>query len=68
MDASAPDSPPQPALLYQRIAQQIELAVSHGAVRAGERLPSVRQLSHQHGVSMTTALQALRHRPNRATS
>ena len=65
MDAASSETPSQPALLYQRIAQQIELAVAHGAVRAGERLPSVRQLSHQHGVSMTTALQALRHLEDR---
>jgi DNA-binding transcriptional MocR family regulator len=58
MDAS--DGSP----LYQRIASQIERAVDSGALRAGERLPSVRQLSQQHGVSITTALQALRHLEN----
>ena len=51
--------------LYQRIADQIERAIDSGALRAGARLPSVRQLSHQHGVSMTTAMQAYRCLENR---
>jgi DNA-binding transcriptional MocR family regulator len=51
--------------LYQRIAEQIERAIDSGALRAGARLPSVRQLSHQHGVSMTTAMQAYRSLENR---
>ena len=56
-DADAP--------LYQRLAAQIERGIATGALRAGDRLPSVRQLSQQHGVSMTTALQAFRHLENR---
>jgi DNA-binding transcriptional MocR family regulator len=51
--------------LYQRIASQLELAIASGALCAGARLPSVRQLSHQHGVSMTTALQVYRCLENR---
>lgn len=50
--------------LYQRIADQVEQAIAGGALRPGDRLPSVRQLSQQHGVSVTTALQALRHLEN----
>ena len=61
MDDSADSRTP----LYQRIANQIERAVGSGALRAGARLPSVRQLSHQHGVSMTTAMQAYRCLENR---
>ncbi|HJV62296.1 MAG TPA: PLP-dependent aminotransferase family protein [Albitalea sp.] len=53
--------------LYQRIAAHIERAIASGALRAGARLPSVRQLSQQHGVSMTTALQAYRFLENRGT-
>jgi len=53
------------APLYQRIAGQIERAIESGALRAGLRLPSVRQLSHQHGVSLTTAMQAYRWLENR---
>lgn len=56
MDAELP--------LYQRLAAQIERGITSGALRAGDRLPSVRQLSQQHGVSMSTALQAFRHLEN----
>lgn len=60
-DTSAhPDDTP----LYQRIARQIERAIATGALRGGDRLPSVRQLSRQHRVSLTTALQAYRHLEN----
>jgi len=52
------------APLYQRLAAQIERGIASGALRAGDRLPSVRQLTQQHGVSMSTALQALRHLEN----
>lgn len=60
VDASTAAAP-----LYERIANQVEQAMSGGALRAGDRLASVRQLSQQHGVSITTALQALRHLENR---
>jgi DNA-binding transcriptional MocR family regulator len=50
--------------LYQRLAAQIERGIASGALGAGDRLPSVRQLSQQHGVSMSTALQAFRHLEN----
>lgn len=56
-DADAP--------LYQRLAAQIERGIASGALSPGDRLPSVRQLSQQHGVSMSTALQAFRHLENR---
>ena len=59
MDAQA-QSP-----LYQRIASQLEAAIASGALRPGDRLPSVRQLSQQYGVSLTTALQAFRWLENR---
>jgi DNA-binding transcriptional MocR family regulator len=52
------------APLYQRIASQLERAIASGALPSGSRLPSVRQLSQQHGVSITTAMQALRHLEN----
>lgn len=64
MDAAAEaQSPSSP--LYQLIGGQIERAIESGALRVGDRLPSVRQLSQQHGVSMSTALQALRWLENR---
>ena len=51
--------------LYQRIAAQIEAAIASGAMRAGARLPSVRQLGQQHDVSLSTALQVYRSLENR---
>lgn len=51
--------------LYQQIGQPIERAITSGALRPGDRLPSVRQLSQQHAVSMSTALQAFRWLENR---
>jgi DNA-binding transcriptional MocR family regulator len=53
------------APLYQRIAESIERAIASGALRSGDRLPSVRQLSQQHGVSISTALQVYRWLENR---
>lgn len=61
MDAATGSSGP----LYQRIAAQIEAAIASGAMTAGARLPSVRQLAQQHGVSMSTALQVYRSLENR---
>ena len=60
MDADASSGP-----LYQRIAAHIEAAIASGALRAGTRLPSVRQLAQQHAVSMSTAQQVYRHLENR---
>jgi DNA-binding transcriptional MocR family regulator len=62
--ATAPE-PDDDTLLYQRIGLQIERAIGSGALRRGDRLPSVRQLSQQHAVSISTALQALRWLENR---
>ena len=61
MDAADDSSGP----LYQRIAARIEAAIASGGMRAGARLPSVRQLSQQHEVSMSTALQVYRCLENR---
>jgi DNA-binding transcriptional MocR family regulator len=44
--------------LYLRIAENVSRQVISGALRAGDRVPSLRQLSRQMHVSMTTALQA----------
>ncbi len=51
--------------LYQRIAARIEAAIASGALRAGARLPSVRQLAQQHAVSISTAQQVYRCLENR---
>ncbi|MBM3738835.1 MAG: winged helix-turn-helix transcriptional regulator [Acidobacteria bacterium] len=44
--------------LYVRVASQIESQIRDGVLRAGEKLPSIRYLSEQRGVSISTALQA----------
>ena len=45
-------------LLYERLAGELRGQIAHGALRAGERLPSIRQLAHGHGISAATAVQA----------
>jgi DNA-binding transcriptional MocR family regulator len=50
---SQPGSP-----LYIRIAETLMQQTARGALRPGDRVPSLRQLSRQQNVSVTTALQA----------
>ncbi len=45
-------------LLYATIATALRRQIEEGVLRAGERLPSVRQLAKTHGVSAATAVQA----------
>ncbi|MCP3666835.1 MAG: winged helix-turn-helix transcriptional regulator [Gammaproteobacteria bacterium] len=44
--------------LYVALADQIKQQIDQGIFRAGDRLPSVRRQSTQHGVSISTVLQA----------
>jgi DNA-binding transcriptional MocR family regulator len=46
--------------LYQQIADAMAGAIRAGTLRRGERLPSVRELARQRGVSLSTATQAYR--------
>src|SRR5215467_1751671 len=46
------------APLYVRLAERFIQQMSRGALRPGDRVPSLRQLSQQQRVSVTTALQA----------
>ncbi len=46
-------------LLYERLALELSESIAKGALRPGDRLPSVRQLSQQRHVSVSTVLQAL---------
>ncbi|MBS1615810.1 MAG: PLP-dependent aminotransferase family protein [Bacteroidetes bacterium] len=48
-------------LLFLRIARQLERQISDEVLHVGERLPSVRMLSRQQGISVSTALQAYAH-------
>src|ERR1700730_336041 len=44
--------------LYLRIAESVSQQVARGTLRPGDRVPSLRRLSRQQRVSMSTALQA----------
>ena len=46
--------------LYQQVASRIEGLIEGGTLGIGTRVPSVRKLSEQQGVSISTALQAYR--------
>jgi DNA-binding transcriptional MocR family regulator len=54
MASMAPEDMP----LYLQIADNLTEQVARGALRPGDRVPSLRQLSQQRRVSMSTALQA----------
>ncbi len=41
-----------------QVAGKIEALIRSGVLRAGERVPSLRRASLQHGVSVTAAVQA----------
>jgi len=47
-----------PVTLYEKLAFEIEETVRRGVFAVGERVPSVRQASAQHGVSIKTVLHA----------
>ncbi len=44
--------------LYEKLADDIEKLIRQGVYRHGERLPSVRQTSQQHRISVSTAIHA----------
>lgn len=44
--------------LYLRVARQIEGQIRKGALRVGDKVPSIRGLRRQQGVSVSTVLQA----------
>ena len=46
--------------LYERVADRLQGLVDQGTLRPGERLPSVRRLHKQWGVSVSTVLEAYR--------
>ena len=63
---------PEPASpLYQQIAQALAQLIHGGTLKAGQRLPSVRETALTHGVSISTAMQgvpaARRTRPGAGT-
>src|SRR5512144_810041 len=44
--------------LYMSIAEIIRHQISNGVLKVGDKLPSIRTISRENGVSMSTALQA----------
>lgn len=44
--------------LYEQIAREIRSQIEHRVLKPGDRLPSVRKLSRQKGISISTVLQA----------
>ena len=46
--------------LYLQLAQTIATAIRSGTLVAGERVPSVREMARQEGVSLSTVIQAYR--------
>ena len=44
--------------LYQKVQDRIENLIYEGAFKAGQRIPSIRQLSRQMGVSINTVKEA----------
>jgi len=44
--------------LYEQVADKIAKLIETGGLRAGDKIPSVRRASAQHGVSVPTAVQA----------
>lgn len=45
-------------ILYNQVADQLQELIRDGVYRDGDRLPGVRMLSRQYGVSISTILQA----------
>ena len=60
-DAMRQASATQKAKLYEQVAERLGEAIAAGTLRAGDRLPSVRQLSASERVSVSTVLQAYVH-------
>ena len=46
--------------LYMNLAELLGTRIEQGLYRPGDRLPSVRALSQEHGVSLSTVQQAYR--------
>ena len=46
--------------LYQKLAKRLREHIQHGFYKAGDKLPSVRQLAQEHNVSISTVQEAYR--------
>ncbi|MEA5115572.1 MAG: PLP-dependent aminotransferase family protein [Geobacteraceae bacterium] len=56
---------PDDSFMYERIAERIAKLIRKGTYRTGERIPSVRNLSSQMKVSISTVVKAYFHLENR---
>jgi DNA-binding transcriptional MocR family regulator len=56
--SGVPDAAAASPLLYEALADHLASMIEKGTLRAGDRLPSVRRLSFQQRVSVSTVLQA----------
>lgn len=45
-------------LIYQRIANNIEHQINNEVIKLGDKLPSIREMCREHGISKNSALQA----------
>lgn len=52
--------PIKPVRAYERVVEQVEIAIASGKVRPGDHLPSERELMAQFAVSRSTVREALR--------
>jgi DNA-binding transcriptional MocR family regulator len=50
----------KPSPLYEQVADKVARLIQQGTLQTGDRIPSVRQLRDQLGVSVTTVLEAYR--------
>src|SRR5689334_734107 len=46
--------------LYRQVAAHVRALIDQGALKPGDRVPSVRRLSRQQGVSISTVMEAFR--------
>ena len=58
MDPRPTASTPHAPRLYEEVANRVASAIESGVLRPGDRAPSIRSLSRQHRVSVSTVLQA----------
>lgn len=54
------DSSRKTCTLYYQLAEELAQAISSGVLKTGEKLPSIRKLSSQRQVSLTTVMEAYR--------
>ena len=45
---------------YRQVAQRVTRLIEKGALKSGERIPSIRNMSRQEGVAITTVIEAYR--------